>query len=180
MRNPLFVLLFTILLSACQTYPLVEWKKPIKASIIEEVNVVPTTADTNQVVFSGWVAELETDDPVLFGSVAIYQGDRLIKGLETDFDGRFYYQLHQAFDTLTYALEVSYLGMNSLRIDNLKLVQRDSTYLSVKLGKDSSVKLLDGPLCPSFRVPLIQHDNTTSGQTFTSDQIRRSATRGNF
>lgn len=180
MRNPLFVLLFTILLSACQTHSLVEWKKPIKASIIEEVNVVPMTADTNQVVFSGWVAELETDDPVLFGSVAIYQGDRLVKGLETDFDGRFYCQLHQAFDTLTYALEVSYLGMNSLRIDNLKLVQRDSTYLSVKLGKNEDFgKKLNVTHC-FLQVPLIEQDNTTSGQIFTSDQIRRSATRGNF
>lgn len=95
MRNTLLLLLLLLLLSACQTHSLVEWKKPIKASIIEEVNVVPTIADTNQVVFSGLVTELETDDPVLFGSVAIFQGDRLIKGLETDFDGRFYFQLNK-------------------------------------------------------------------------------------
>jgi hypothetical protein len=119
------------------------------------------------------------NDPVLFGSVAIYQGDHLIKGLETDFDGRFHYQLNQALDTLTYALEVSYLGMNSLRIENMRLAQRDSIYLSVKLGKDEDFgKKLNVTHC-FLQVPLIEQDNTTSGQIFTSDQIRRSATRGN-
>lgn len=155
-------------------------QQAMNTSIVQEVNVVPTIADTNQVIFSGIVREVETDDPVLFGSVAIYQNDRLVAGTETDFDGRFHYQLNQALDTLTYTLEFSYLGMHPIRIEDLKLAQSDSTYLFVKLGKDRSVKLLDGPYCPSWRVPLIEQDNTTSGQIFTSDQIRRSATRGNF
>ena len=179
MRNLLLYLLLTLLFSACQTYPLIEFKKPIKASIIEEANVVPAIVDTNQVVFSGLVKELETDDPVLFGSVAIYQGDRLVAGTETDFDGLFYYQLVQPNDTLTYTLEFSYLGMHTMRIEDLKLAQRDSTYLFIKLGKnDRSGNPLESTYCPSWRVPLIEQDNTTSGQIFTSDQIRRSATRG--
>jgi hypothetical protein len=156
------------------------WRKPNNASIIEEAKVVPNIADTNQVILSGLVVDLETDDPVLFCSAAIYQDDRLIGGIETDFDGRFYYQLPQAQDTLSYILEFSYLGMNSLRIEDVRLALSDSVYLVVKLGKDENKEQYLGPYCPSWRVPLIEQDNTTSGQIFTSDQIRHSATRGNF
>ncbi len=135
-------------------------------------------ADTNKVILSGLVTDLETDDPVLFGTMAVYHKDRLLGGTETDFDGRFHYQFKQTQDSFTYTLEFTYLGMHSMRIEDFKLAQGDSSYLAVKLGHDEDFGKHLGPFCPSWRFPLIEQDNTTSGQTFTSDQIRRSPTRG--
>lgn len=177
--RPLYLwLILLMFLSSCKIYSKVVDKQAISTSLVQEINTISSAADTNQIILLGLVTELETDDPVLFGTVAVYENDRLVGGTETDFDGHFYYQLKQIQDSLTYTLEFTYLGMHSMRIEDFKLAQGDSSYLVVKLGHDEDFGKHLGPFCPSWRVPLIEQDNTTSGQTFTSDQIRHSPTRG--
>lgn len=171
-------LLLTMLLPTCQVYPSLAQRLAMSTSVIEETNITPTIAATNKVIFSGLVTVQGTDEPVLFGSVAIYQNEHLVAGTETDFDGRFHFQLAQINDTLTYRLQFSYLGMYPIESEDIKLAKRDSSHLVVKLGQDEDMEKYSGPFCPSWQVPLIEQDNTTSGQIFTSDQIRRSPTRG--
>lgn len=126
----------------------------------------------------GNVSELATGEPVLFGGIGLYDGLRLIKITETDFDGNYSFQLPDSLATASLEWECTYLGLKPVRIKDLNL--RPATTVQLDVQMESTGKLLPyGPFCPSYKVPLLEQDNTTSGQTFTSEQIRRSGVRSN-
>lgn len=60
----------------------------------------------------GRVTDLETGEPILFGSVAVYQNGVLVTGTETDFDGNFQLWVPPG----PADLEVSYVGYQKQRV----------------------------------------------------------------
>lgn len=60
----------------------------------------------------GRVTDLETGEPILFGSVAVYQNGVLVTGTETDFDGNFQLWVPPGPTDL----EVSYVGYQKQRV----------------------------------------------------------------
>ena len=116
------------------------------------------------------------DEPLIFASIEVWQDGMRVAGTETDFDGDFSIILPLK-DLATSApnLRLSYLGYPSLWIENMPIRGGDVVHI---------LALLEPAVNPNkqqwnfYRVPLIQLDETTSGQTFTSEQIRSSPTRG--
>lgn len=117
---------------------------------------------------SGIIKDAETSEPILFGTVTIYQQGQLITGAETDFDGRFSIPVELGI----YDIKVSYVGyfhakkLGAVVAPNkeynldIAIEQRDRTDYSMTH-------------CFSFSPPLIEQDAFESGRTFQSVDIQR-------
>ncbi len=119
-----------------------------------------------QTSLSGKVTE-EGGEPVLFGNVVLFQNGVQKTGVQTDFDGNFNFA---NIDPGTYDVEVSYIGFPTKRINGVVVKAGQITPLNVILGGDGGVKL-DEIVVVEYKVPLIEMDNTTQGQTVTAQEI---------
>jgi len=126
-----------------------------------------------QTSLSGKVTDKESKEPLIVATVALYKNGVLITGTDTDFDGN--YNLGN-LDPGTYEVEFSYTGYQPQRIVDVKVLGGKSNKVDAELETGGGV-ILDEVIVKSYRVPLIQQDNTTSGQTITSDQIKNLPTR---
>lgn len=121
---------------------------------------------------SGNVSEEDTKEPVLFGSVALYQNGVLKSGTETDFDGNYNFS---NLDPGTYDIEFGYLGYQTKRIEGVKVFAGKSIKLDAELSVEGVT--LAQVVIVAYKVPLVEQDNTTQGGTLTSDQIKNLPTR---
>jgi len=124
-----------------------------------------------QTSLQGKVTNLETGEPVLFGTVALYKNGVLATGTETDFDGNFSFS---NIDPGTYDVEVSYVGYQSQRIEKVVVLAGKANKLDVKLSEGVT---LDEIEVVDYKVPLIEQDNTTSGGVVTAEKIRNLPTK---
>lgn len=106
---------------------------------------------------------------LIFASVTLYKDGSLITGRETDLDGHFNFKnISPSF----YSIEASYVGFYTKRIDGIQI--KKGEILTIDILLDQGIIIEMG--CPiDYIVPLIQQDETTSGATFTSDQIKTMA-----
>ncbi|MEM1214682.1 MAG: TonB-dependent receptor, partial [Bacteroidota bacterium] len=121
---------------------------------------------------SGKVVEEESGEPVLFGSVALFQNGVLEGGTETDFDGNYSFS---NLDAGTYDIEFSYLGFATQRVEGV--VIKSGKALTVDGSLVPEGVMLDQVVVVAYEVPLVEQDNTTQGGTLTSEQIRSLPTR---
>jgi len=124
-------------------------------------------ADSEQLMFSGVITD-ENGEPIIFGSVAAYDSDILLTGTETNFDGEYQLQLEELPQDLT--LEFSYVGMRTIRYQIGRLQPGQYQLSGTMPFNPAPVGLGCGAYY--YKVPLIEMDNTTSGATYTSDQLQ--------
>lgn len=115
----------------------------------------------------GKVTDQENGEPIAFGNVVLYKNGVLTTGTETDVDGNY---LFSNIDPGTYDLEVSYVGYTTQRLTGVQVLAGKFNKADVKLS--SGGILLGEVVVTEYKVPLVQQDNTTSGGTITSEQIR--------
>lgn len=120
-----------------------------------------------QTSLSGKVTDKESGEPVLFGTVVLYKNGNLYQGTETDVDGNYSFS---NIDPGKYDLEASYTGYQPQRMEGVTVLAGKAIKLDLELG--SGVTLDLGVEVKSYRNPLVEQDNTTSGAVITSDQIR--------
>lgn len=125
-----------------------------------------------QTSLAGKITDEETGEPMLFTTVALYKNGVLMSGTETDFDGNYSFS---NIDPGTYDVETSLVGYQTLRTTEVKVLAGRSNKLDLQMS--SGVTLDLGVEVKSYRNPLIEQDNTTSGAVITSDQIRNLPTR---
>ncbi|RMF00054.1 MAG: TonB-dependent receptor, partial [Bacteroidetes bacterium] len=121
----------------------------------------------------GKVTEEDTGEPVIFAAVALYQNGVLKAGTETDFDGNYNFA---NLDPGTYAVEVTYLGLQTQRIEDIKVYEGKVRIVDIEMTSGDAITL-ETAIVRTFKVPLVEADNTTQGATITSDQIRNLPTR---
>ena len=105
-------------------------------------------------------------DPVSFANVALYQDKNLIRGVQSDLDGLY---IIGHLDSGEYSVEVSFLGMQTKRQEGIALKHSESIVVNFSM---SGSNILNEVQVVDFKVPLISHDNTTSGGIVTAEQIR--------
>lgn len=132
-----------------------------------------TTTIMAQTSLSGKVTDADTKDPILFGAVVVYQNGILKSGTETDFDGNYNFR---NLDPGTYDVEFSYLGYQTLLIEKVTVIDGKAIRLNAEIESSKGI-FLEEVVVRSYKVPLIEQDNFTSGQTLTSEQIRALPTR---
>lgn len=122
----------------------------------------------SQTVLSGTVKD---DKEALIGaSVKVLKGDEMIRGSITDFDGNFRMQL----DPGTYDVEITYTGYQTQKIAGVQVLVGKLNDMGPVVMSNS---VLTEVVITSYKVPLIEKDKTSGGQTLTSDQIKNLPTR---
>ncbi len=120
-----------------------------------------------QTSLTGRISDKESGEPIIFGNVALYKNGILITGTETDFDGHYSFP---SIDPGTYEVEVTYVGYQAQKITDVLVKAGKANVLDIAL--DGGGVNLDEIVVVSYKVPLIEQDNTTSGAVITSQDIR--------
>ena len=122
----------------------------------------------------------ENGEPLPYANVALYKGENLVRGTSTDFDGLYNFANIEAG---TYDMMVSYVGLPTKKTTGVVIkvgqtmnfdVNYSSEEIAAAIESDSSGPVV---IVTEFRIPLIEVDNTTSGSTLGSEDIKKLATR---
>lgn len=125
-----------------------------------------------QTSLSGKIMEDDSGVGAVLANVALYKGKDLVTGVQTDFDG--FYNFSN-IDAGTYDVEASYVGYATQRIEGVVVFGSKANKLDIQLG-DAGIDLSE-IVVKEYKVALIEQDNTTSGATLTSEQLRKLPTR---
>ncbi len=125
----------------------------------------------SQATLQGKVTEAKTGDDAINAYVKLLKGTDVKTTVATDFEGNYSANV----DPGTYDLEVSFIGLATQKITGVVLNGGRITKLDVKLDVNSAV--LGDVIITAYKNPLVQQDNTTSGGTVTSEQIKNMPTR---
>lgn len=119
-----------------------------------------------QTSLEGKVKDKDTGEPIILTPVALFKNGVLATNVETDIDGNFFFSDIQPG---TYDLEVSYIGYAKATLTGVLCKAGQTTRLVIEMQEESQV--LEGVTVTAYKVPLIEIDNTTQGNTITSDKI---------
>ena len=174
MRSPIFLCACWIVLTGCAGLKGTRNASEPAVSTVE-LQVMPT--EETGVTFTGTLTDRATGDALLFGNIAIYREGELIHAAQTDFSGDYAFQLppDSVVEGADYRVEFSYLGYHGAALVGLPVYAGNAYHVDAALLSQGN--LITGPICYGYTIPVYQADNLTSGQTFTSDQIRRSPIR---
>jgi len=118
----------------------------------------------------GSVIDQETGEPILFGTVSLLDSNMiLIDKTDTNLEGQF---IFSDIPPQKYAFEISYVGYSPLKIEVFNLEKGEVKQLKMPMAFSNM-----GCCCVvvSYKIPLIQMDETTSGASFTNDDLKRMA-----
>ena len=124
-----------------------------------------------QTSLQGKLTDLDSGEPILFATVAIYKNGVLVTGTETDFDGNYNFN---NIDPGTYDVETSYTGYQPAKVTGVVVLAGKVNKLDFKM---TSGLTLDEVVVTEYKVPLIEQDNTTQGGIVTGEQIQNLPTR---
>lgn len=127
-----------------------------------------------QTSLQGFLTDSESGEPIMFGTVILYNKGVLVTGLQTDLNG--HYEL-QNIEAGVYDIEFSSLGYINNKVTGVKIKEGKVTVLSQKLSTEHD----RATILPVYRYspPVIEPDNLTQGFIFSADQIRNMPHRGN-
>ena len=117
---------------------------------------------------SGIIYDYDNLTPIKFATLALIKEDRIVKGVETDLNGKY---LFQDIVPGQYYLECSYVGYEAKRL-KCKVHQDVTTIIDIII-KEGIID--EGFGCMSYQYPLIEFDNTSSGAIFVAKDIRNMA-----
>jgi outer membrane receptor protein involved in Fe transport len=123
-----------------------------------------------QTILTGKVTDSETGETLIGASVKITQGTTFIKGGVTNYDGEYRLPLNAG----TYTVEISYTGFKTSATSGVQVLTNRINFYDVKLASGT---LLEGVIITEYKVPLIKKDETSGGQTLTSESIKNLPTR---
>ncbi|HNR07512.1 MAG TPA: carboxypeptidase regulatory-like domain-containing protein [Saprospiraceae bacterium] len=115
--------------------------------------------------------EDENKEGLIGATVVLFKSGVQKGGTTTDLDGNYTFT---NLDPGTYDVEFSYVGYQTQRIQNVVVFAGKANRLDVEMATGI---LLNEVVVVDYKVPLIQQDNTTSGGTVTSEQIRNLPTK---
>jgi hypothetical protein len=124
-----------------------------------------------QTSITGKVSDKDTGEEMIAANIVVSKNGVFIQGETTDIDGNYSMRI----DPGTYDIEISYTGYATQKITGVIASAGKLTKVDVQI---SSGEILDiGIEVIGYKVPLIDQEQTTSGGTVTSEQIRNLPTR---
>ncbi|MEM6723251.1 MAG: von Willebrand factor type A domain-containing protein, partial [Bacteroidota bacterium] len=115
----------------------------------------------------GKVTDEGSGEPLPFASVSLLKEGVMITGADTDFDGNY---VITGFDPGTYSIKVEFVGYSTKQIDGIVIGVR-TVPLDIQLIEGET---LDEVVIVDYMTPMIQQDNTASGQTLDMSRSRSS------
>lgn len=111
--------------------------------------------------------KVSDDQETLVGAtVKLVQGGEIVKGMTTNVRGEF----HCIVEPGRYELEVLYTGYGLKKIEKLEVLPGKTNFLEVTLSTSLYFRQYYNGC--TYPIPMIRVDETSSGRTFTADQIR--------
>ncbi len=123
-----------------------------------------------QTFLKGKVTDLETKEELIGASVKVLKGTAIARGAITDATGDFRIPL----DPGTYTVEVSYTGFQTQSIQGVQVLTGALNELSIEMSTNTTLIGVD---IIEYKVPLVKQDQTSGGQTLTSETIKNLPTR---
>lgn len=121
-----------------------------------------------QVSLIGKVTEHATNEPIILGTVTLYQKDKLITSVETDFDGN--YNISN-IDAGLYDVEATYVGMQKTRIKGVKIEKDKINKLDIEM--EDKMVALDEVVVVDYKIPLIKRDASSSSHISTKSKKKK-------
>jgi len=128
----------------------------------------------------GKVIDVSNDEGLPFANVVLEKEGTQVAGTQTDFDGNYNFSNIEAGE---YDLLVSYVGFPTIKTEGVvvsvgKVVRFDVEMEegTAAFGTDSTGKAQE-IIVRGYRIPLIEQDATSGGQTLGSEDIKNLATR---
>ena len=99
---------------------------------------------------TGHIYHTDTEEPIILGTVGLYQNGVLVAGTETDFEGNYTFN-NVAVDE--YKVEASYIGFHMSSVDCVTIQDGQTTQLNISLELGVACHLICGsiPQRPSLR-----------------------------
>lgn len=119
----------------------------------------------------GSVIDGESEEPIPFVKVVLYQGGIIKGGTETDFDGKFQFP---SITSGTYDVEFRSQEYQPLKMEKVGVSAEKITFLDkVELTKPEDVQEMEEVQIVAYKVPLINKDGGAQGQTVTREDIAK-------
>jgi len=128
------------------------------------------SASFGQTAIAGKVSDGETKEELIGANITFSKDGVFVTGASTDFNGNYKVNI----DAGNYSVTTSYIGYSEQTIQGVVVKAEQTTKLDISLSEGV---LLDAVEVVEYKVPLIDPDNTTSGQTITSKEIRNLPTK---
>jgi len=129
--------------------------------------MVLSTGAFCQTSLEGKVTEDSNGMPVPFATVALYKDGTLLTGGDTDFDGNFFFS---DIDPGTYDVEISFIGFATNKITGVIVKGGKVNKVDAKMIEEGV--LMEKIVITEYKVPMVEFDNTTQGNTITAEDIR--------
>ncbi len=113
----------------------------------------------------GTLKDADTGEPIVLGTVALYQNGILVTGTETDLEG--YYSITE-LGPGTYDVEFSTTGFSPQRVTGVPVRGGKGNNLNVRMSAGVELTTVE----VRYERPIIEQDNTTSGSSLKMDQVR--------
>ncbi len=123
-----------------------------------------------QTVLSGVVKDAETQETLIGATVKIQKGAQIVRGVVTDYEGQYRLQL----DAGTYDVEVSYTGYTTSKTTGVQVLTGKLNEFNVEMSSGSVIETV---VIKEYKAPLFKKDQTSGGQTLTSETIKNLPTR---
>jgi outer membrane receptor protein involved in Fe transport len=117
----------------------------------------------------GKIVDKDNNEPLPFASVVLKKGGAQIAGANTDFDGAY------SFPALTpgkYDLEATYVGYQSIKVAGIVVNSGKITFVP-EIKASSGAQNMEEFVVTEFKIPLISKDQTSSGGTVSSEDIKK-------
>jgi len=119
----------------------------------------------------GSVLDSESNEPIPFVKVVLYQGGIIKGGTESDFDGKFQFP---SISSGSYDVEFRSQEYQAMKIENVSVSAEKITFLDkTKLSKPDDVQEMDEVQIIAYKVPLINKDGGAQGSTVTREDISK-------
>ncbi len=120
----------------------------------------------------GKILDADTKEPIPFANVALFSAGDLITGATSDFDGKY---VIKPLAPGNYNLRASFIGYQTKEIANIIVKGDQIVFENISLS--STTEVLQTVEVVEYKIPLISKDQTTSGQTVTSEEIQKMPNR---
>ena len=144
--------------------------------LVSSVSLLAQTVGSLQ----GKVIDIGNDEGLPFANVVLEKEGVQASGTQTDFDGNYNFSNIEAG---TYDLLVSYVGYPTVKTEGVVVRVGQVVRLDIEMEEGTSVFGADSTgkqteiVVRAYRIPLIEQDATTGGQTLGSEDIQTFATR---
>jgi outer membrane receptor protein involved in Fe transport len=116
----------------------------------------------------GKVTNKENNEPIPFANIVVESGGHMVTGGTTDFAGEYHIR---PINPGTYDLTISYVGFEPQKIKGIVIKSGQVVFFNLQMKPTQTV--MTTFVVSDYAVPLIDADQTQSGATLTSEEIKK-------